>query len=245
MLEHFFGLQRCNTAEGCVIDVFEHESEITSCRCHPIDKQHSFPNGEVHNESATIPEIDASLNEADEPSRQAARYTQTMKVQETKDPLSYIAGRQADERIVKEYSVFAETTDKSTAYSHSAEHVNMEMTEGSSLTENPERLPMGLATPVKTLHPSDFIVDLALKDGEKTRLGLDIFFAHPKYLKILKVHSGLIKDWNLLHPDTQVEAGDYFIEVNGCSGSPFKLMEQIAQGNKWRITVRKAGTSEL
>lgn len=123
------------------------------------------------------------------------------------------------------YCVAQETTDEEA----SADHAKKEMTDGERST----------TCSVKTQQQCEFAMTLGSETGHRGRLGIDIDFGHPRFLKILKVYSGLIQDWNLAHPDMQVEVGDYFVEINGWSNNARKLMEVLTLANKLQIVVRK------
>mmetsp|Transcript_20846 Transcript_20846/g.37801 ORF Transcript_20846/g.37801 Transcript_20846/m.37801 type:complete len:316 (+) Transcript_20846:150-1097(+) len=126
------------------------------------------------------------------------------------------------------YCVAAETTEEEAGAG--GDHIKMEYTDDRSTTAS-----------VKTsTQPTEFGIVLGCREGHRGRLGIDIDFGHPRYLKILKVYSGLIQDWNLAHPEMQVEAGDYFVEINGWSNNARKLMEVLTLANQLQIVVRKA-----
>lgn len=125
------------------------------------------------------------------------------------------------------YCIAEETTEEAVV----GDHVKMEYTDGDKST----------TASVKTsTQPTEFGIVLGCREGHRGRLGIDIDFGHPRYLKILKVYSGLIQDWNLAHPEMQVEAGDYFVEINGWTNNARKLMEVLTLANQLQIVVRKA-----
>lgn len=87
---------------------------------------------------------------------------------------------------------------------------------------------------------NEFLVILGAETGQRGRLGVDIDFGHPMHLKIKKLNTGLVSEWNLVNPTKRIEVGDCFFAINGARGDSRRLMEIIAVENELKIVVRKA-----
>mmetsp|Transcript_161 Transcript_161/g.520 ORF Transcript_161/g.520 Transcript_161/m.520 type:complete len:128 (-) Transcript_161:95-478(-) len=71
------------------------------------------------------------------------------------------------------------------------------------------------------------------------KIGLDIMYNGSVSLGVKKVKEGLVSEWNKEYPQTTVCPGDVISEVNGCHGSPEKLLERIAYDRILNLTISR------
>merc|ERR1719433_2654385 len=60
-------------------------------------------------------------------------------------------------------------------------------------------------------------------------LGLDISHDNGATIRVESVKGGLVAGWNVAHPDLEVCAGDYIVQVNGTRGEAALLLEQCSK----------------
>merc|ERR1712032_797559 len=61
------------------------------------------------------------------------------------------------------------------------------------------------------------------------RLGIDIDRSDNMTLLVVNVGDGLVKQWNVEHPDDPVKMGDRIIEVNGAYGDADQMLLRLTQ----------------
>lgn len=95
----------------------------------------------------------------------------------------------------------------------------------------PEPMPMPPLQPAPELKPWHWRIHIVKGLGESAKIGMDTVARQSHFegpcLKVKKVKEGLVSDWNSAHPDREVKAGDYMLEVNGVRGNTERLYEAI------------------
>lgn len=75
------------------------------------------------------------------------------------------------------------------------------------------------------------------------RLGIDVDTTQGLALLVDAVTGGLVEEWNRLHPDLQVRAGDQIVEVNGISGDAQAIFKECRHAQHLEMRIRH-GTLE-
>lgn len=84
----------------------------------------------------------------------------------------------------------------------------------------------------------EFWMELERHADEK--LGVDVDFSNIMLLKITRVQSGLVSDWNAKRsPADSCEAGDYIVELNGVRGDAVRIVQVLQSARKLKALVRK------
>lgn len=76
----------------------------------------------------------------------------------------------------------------------------------------------------------------------KTKIGMDITQENNN-IKVHKIKEGLAQDWNELHPDCKVLAGDIILDVNGVRGNFEAMMQRIMQDDRLNILLMRTDQS--
>jgi len=89
------------------------------------------------------------------------------------------------------------------------------------------------------LEESDLTVTLVLLDGQSSGLGLLPDF-HVQSLRVEAVRrSGMVDDWNLSHPRSKIEKGDYVVKVNQVEGDVNGMLDECSRSAVLEFRVRK------
>jgi len=86
--------------------------------------------------------------------------------------------------------------------------------------------------------PGCMTINLIKTRGER-KLGLGINHIDGKTIVILEVKEGLVKQWNLTHPDQVVMQDDRIIEVNGITGDAAAMLEACKE-DKLTLKIQKS-----
>lgn len=87
---------------------------------------------------------------------------------------------------------------------------------------------------------ADETYTILLHKTDSTRLGVDLESFHGEPWWIKSIDHGLVKDWNLSHPDRQVRIHDSVLAVNDVRGDPAAIRAACAGSGAKRITLRRA-----
>lgn len=94
----------------------------------------------------------------------------------------------------------------------------------------------------KRKFPNRFVATLK-KTGRTTELGLDVTLRGDVIL-VDRVTSGVVAEWNRLHPQKALQAGDAIVSVNGLSGDSSSMMEVIRTQITLKVTVARGGVGQ-
>lgn len=85
-------------------------------------------------------------------------------------------------------------------------------------------------------HAREFRVDI---DKAGRDLGICVISGNVKLdmLKISGLRSGVVEDWGLANPGSEVLVGDRIIEVNGISNDPPNMLEELRANSKLAMVV--------
>mmetsp|Transcript_59236 Transcript_59236/g.190584 ORF Transcript_59236/g.190584 Transcript_59236/m.190584 type:complete len:137 (+) Transcript_59236:108-518(+) len=100
-------------------------------------------------------------------------------------------------------------------------------------------MPAG-ALPKKKEREETFIITLT-KTADMSKLGVDVDLQQQTYMEVDRVNDGLVKDWNLKHPDKEVRVHDHIIEVNGVNSSADAMTDRCKQDEILKMTIRRGG----
>eukprot|EP00448_Togula_jolla_P012569 CAMPEP_0170610692 /NCGR_PEP_ID=MMETSP0224-20130122/22796_1 /TAXON_ID=285029 /ORGANISM="Togula jolla, Strain CCCM 725" /LENGTH=199 /DNA_ID=CAMNT_0010936087 /DNA_START=15 /DNA_END=614 /DNA_ORIENTATION=+ len=98
-------------------------------------------------------------------------------------------------------------------------------------------------TPSETLSEvSVGMVEIELRRFRNRKIGLDVGRDGENTLRILKVHEGLVSDWNKTRAEIegkpQIEKGFRIMEVNGISRDPVKMIETFQSSTSLKIILK-------
>lgn len=93
--------------------------------------------------------------------------------------------------------------------------------------------------PVKTraVEGKKRVVSINLTKKSRQVLGLDVDYSDDVTLKILKINSGLVQKYNKYATYFKFRAGQRIIAVNGVSGDPAKLTQEVRGSNDLVLSV--------
>lgn len=81
---------------------------------------------------------------------------------------------------------------------------------------------------------------IIVQRGASGKWGIDVdFVVHGTCLRVSRVNTGAILDWNKEHPEALVEVGDLLVELNGVSGNSNDLVKVICKADQLEMVVQK------
>merc|ERR1712032_254171 len=84
------------------------------------------------------------------------------------------------------------------------------------------------------------------RTAKNNRLGMDVDRSDNMTLLIVDVRDGLVKQWNVEHPDDAVQKGDRIVEVNGVYGNAHAMLLALTEDSlslsESLITIQRSNT---
>merc|ERR1712050_738850 len=88
-----------------------------------------------------------------------------------------------------------------------------------------------------SLQTVQFVISIVSSEGAS--LGLDFDITDETSLLVDSVHDGLVKEWNVAHPDFEVRHRDRFVDVNGVAGNTKAILQELSAAESMAISVRR------
>jgi len=83
---------------------------------------------------------------------------------------------------------------------------------------------------------------IVLQKAPGSKLGVDVDHQDGMTLLVDAVTGGLMEAWNSANPEKQVKVGDRIVEVNGCCGDVWQIVEECKKTQELVMNVRRGSS---